>query len=297
MAAWETEVHGLLDSGKYAEALTVLNTLRTPDDPDEVRHIRQHEAECLREMGRLQEALALYDDLLKDQETGVWDACLFLLSAARILKDLGKFSAAKKRLKKIHEIDSDGEFEVDVELMEIYIKVDSGRLPEAIRDAHLFLEKHKDKFAQGEYAGGDYILERTIACALVDKGQYALASEMLQRLLPTAPEEDQGLLHLRLGAAYDHLGELLKAIECFKKALGKSPTEDFSARVHFHLGDVYLKTGAGAWAKQHLMQAEQMKLPSDIPLKDIYRFLAATCDYLGETEEKQKYERLSRQSI
>ena len=57
----------------------------------------------------------------------------------------------------------------------------------------------------------------------------------------------------------------------------------------------YLNKGSAAWAKQHLLQAENLKSALNVPLKDLYLSLANACENLGEKEEKERHSRLAKQ--
>jgi tetratricopeptide (TPR) repeat protein len=178
--------------------------------------------------------------------------------------------------------------------MEINIRFLEGTLGEAIDKANSFLNKYKEELSDPEYADKGYRLELRVACDMVNDGQYRGASELIQRLLPKAKEGDRALLYLYAGVAFAALGESKEAITSFQRVLRENGGQDQLARANYHLGAQYLKNGAAAWAKQHFLEAERLGLPADISPKDLYRFLADTCAYLGELEERDRYARLAR---
>lgn len=297
MFSWEPQLIALLENDKYDEALALLKELQNrATDDSENRHLLLHEAGCLVDLGDLKQALRLYKKLEKKEDIDVDDRCTILLGEAKCLEELGEFREAKRCLKEIRQIDSDGESILFAEFVEINIQFAEGKLTEAIDHATSFLSLHAEELSQPEYERNTYALELSVACERVTAGEFRRAVDSIQTFLLKAREEDHALLRLFLGLAYEGLGEADKAIDAFKEVLRLNSTEDLVSRAHFQLGEQYLKNGAAAWAKQHLLQAENLKSALNVPVKNLYLLLADACGRLGENQEKERYTRLVKQS-
>jgi hypothetical protein len=69
------------------------------------------------------------------------------------------------------------------------------------------------------------------------------------------------------------------------------------AEAHYRLAAHYLATRALASAKQHFRAAENLKHAlSNIPLRDLYMFLAETSVRLGEEDECRRYLQLAKKT-
>jgi tetratricopeptide (TPR) repeat protein len=224
-----------------------------------------------------------------------YEECVILLNEKKCLELLGRFKEARTRLKAIERIDSSAQFHLYLELGYIHILFAEGKLREAIERGKAFLLKNDEELRQKEYEDVVYDLRLRIACDLLSSGQLAQAIAALQRFLPHSREDDQPRVHLFLGIAYEQLGQPENAESEFKQVLRWNRAQGLVADAHYHLGANYLKKGAPAWAKQHFLAAEDLKhaLPDNIPLRDLYTFLADSCGHLGEGEQRKHYLQLA----
>jgi tetratricopeptide (TPR) repeat protein len=293
MFAWETQVLAIKDAGDYQHALELMRELRKRrTSEDELSCILLNEAECLRELGHPKEALHIFQKLMKNSIDS-YDRCLYLKCGAKCLEALKKYSKARHYLKEIKGIDSNGDFALDVEIMEVNIRFAEGKLSEAIDYGVSLLHDRKEQFSEPEYAENGYMLEKEIVCEMVNDGQYLRASEAIQRFLPKAKDGDRANLYLYLGFAYEHLGKASETVNSFQQVFREGASQDLLARANYHLGAHYLNQGAAAWAKQNFLEVERLGLPEDIQSKDLYRYLAQTCSYLGELAERDRYMHLA----
>ncbi|HYX70603.1 MAG TPA: tetratricopeptide repeat protein [Terriglobales bacterium] len=294
---WEAQLSALMDRSDYDQALTLLGELRGQKrSEDELYRIHFSEAICLRELGRFEEALHVYEVLKKENEDYTFDRCVCLQGEAKCFEGLKDFREARRRLRQIPPLDAEEEFALDLVFMEINLQFAEGTAGKAIDTAMAFLVEQREALSDPEYVDRTYRLELLLASELVDDGQYHRARDLIRRVLPRAKQEDRALLYLCLGVAYGALGVSSEAIKSYQQALREDADKDLLAQAHYHLGAQYLKDNDAAQAKQHFLETEHLGLPDDIPPSDLYRFLAQACAYLGEVEERDRYTRLASQS-
>jgi len=227
---------------------------------------------------------------------------VILLNEARCLEYLGNFSEANQRLKaarnhlqQIKSIDQLESFSIFLEIAEIIFEFSEGKHYQGIEHARRFLLKYQNELMRPEFEDARHDLNLSIAYELVSAGKFAEGVNALEELLPQATDEDQPRIFLFLGIAHEQLGDLDKALENFKSVLQFPSVEDTVAQAHYRLGALYWRKGVVAWAKQHFLAAESLKhVLSDIPVSDLYTFLANVCGYLGEEEERDKYLELAK---
>jgi tetratricopeptide (TPR) repeat protein len=248
------------------------------------------------EKGDNRGALRLFEKISR-KNLGSFEQCVILLNEKKCLEFLGRFEEADQRLRSIERIDQDGKFQIYPASGRIDLLFARGSYREAIDRGNEFLTRFAAELDQPEYKALDlaYNVNILICYALVSSGQYEQGIEALLRFLPSVHEEDKPEVHLFLGIAYLESDETDRAEAAFKEVLRFEHAEDKVADAHYRLGAHYLATRALASAKQHFLAAENLKhaLPSNIPLRDLYMFLAETSDRLGEESECRRYLQLA----
>ena len=240
------------------------------------------------------EALAAFEHA-RQLNIALSEEVFILLNEARCLEHLGRFGEARKRLKQIHQIDSSGQFQIDLEVGEILLYFAEDNPQQGIEQGKAFLLKYETELKDTEYDNVKYDLSFKIACELVSAGQFEAGVDALQRFSPNAKDEDKPRIALFLGIAYEQLGKYDQAAEEFQRTLQFPLVEDLAAQAHYRLGALYWKKGAVAWAKHHFLAAQNLKHAlANVPLRDLYTYLANASGHLGEAEERKKYLELAR---
>jgi len=225
-----------------------------------------------------------------------------LLNEAKCLQQLGRFAEADKRLKdarrllgQIKLIDQSVNFEIYLEFAEIFLIFTQGKRLQGIERGKAFLEKYEKDLRKDDYSDVNYELSLRIAFELVSAEQFEIGIQALLNFLPHAKDEDHARILLFLGIAYEQLGDSDSASNEFHRVLQFPVPNDLVALAHYHLGALYLKKGAAAWAKQHFLEALNLRHAlANVPLRDVYTFLANTSGHLGQKEEREKYLELAR---
>ena len=198
-------------------------------------------------------------------------------------------------MQKIKPIDQAGTFEIFLGVAEIILEFSEGRHHKGIEHARHFLLKYQNELMHPEFEDTRYDLNLSIACELVSAGEFAEGVNALEELLPKAKNADQARIVMFLGIAHEQLGDFDKALDNFNRVLQFPDAEDMVAEAHYRLGALYWNKGAIAWAKHHFLAAESLKhVLSNIPLSDLYTFLAQVYGYLGENVERDKYLKLTK---
>jgi tetratricopeptide (TPR) repeat protein len=218
-----------------------------------------------------------------------------LLNEARCLEYLGKFREANNHLKTVDRIDTSGQFRIDLGVGKILLSFAEGNPRQGIEQGKAFLLKYETELKDPEYDNVKYDLSLKIACELISTGQFEAGVDALQRFSPDAKDEDKPRVTLFLGIAYEQLGKYDQAAEEFQRTLQFPLVEDVAAQAHYRLGALYWKKGAVAWAKHHFLEAQNLKHAlANVPLRDLYTYLANASGHLGEAEEREKYLELAR---
>jgi tetratricopeptide (TPR) repeat protein len=249
---------------------------------------------AFKEKGDNRGALRLFEKISR-KNLGSPEQCVILLGETKCLQILGRFEEADQRLRSIERLDQEGKFEVYLESARIDLLFARGAFREAVERGNEFLKRFAAELDQPEYEHIAYNLNITICYALVNSDQFEQGIEALLRFLPSVCEEDKPRFHLFLGIAYLESDETDRAEAEYKEVLRFEHAEDMVASAHYRLGAYFLATRALASAKQHFRAAENLKhaLPSEIPLRDLYTFLAETSDRLGEEDECRRYLQLA----
>ncbi len=248
------------------------------------------------EKGDNQRALRLFEKISR-KNLGSFEQCVLLLNEKKCLEFLGRFEEADQRLRSIERLDYDGKFQVYLASGRIDLLFARGAFREAVERGHEFLTRFAAELDQPEYKDIACSVNLTICYALVNSGQFKQAIEALLLFLPSVCKEDKPRVHLFLGIAYLQSDQAERAEAEFKEVLRFERAEDMAAEAHYRLGAHYLATGAFASSKLHFRAAESLKHAlSNIPLRDLYLFLAETSGRLGEEDERKRYLQLAKRT-
>lgn len=225
-----------------------------------------------------------------------------LLNEAKCLQDLGRFAEAGTRLKDarrlLGQIKLTGQsvdFEIYLEFAEIFLIFAEGKRLQGIELGKAFLAKYEKDLRKDDYSDVNYELSLRIAFELVSAEQFQSGIQALLSFLPHAKDEDHARILLFLGIANEKLGNPDQAVDQFKRILNSSSAKEMVAQANYHLGAIYLERGDAAWAKQHFLEALNLRHDlANVPLRNLYTFLAKTSGHLGQEEERKKYLELAR---
>ncbi len=98
----------------------------------------------------------------------------------------------------------------------------------------------------------------------------------------------------KLGLCYLELKDWPAARDYLLQARATGVTKNAGKTFHFYLGIAYFYTDSPQEAKEEFHICESRALEYELPLLDVYHWLASTCKLLGEVAESQRYARLAR---
>ncbi len=120
------------------------------------------------------------------------------------------------------------------------------------------------------------------------------------RILEEAREFDSAqepIFFYNLGVCYFDLKNWAASKNSFAIALRLHPSEYYTVRIHYYLGILSTKLGAGAQAYGHFVFAAQHAGSSDVPPAQIYNWLWRLCDEMGLEREARKFEELEKEHL
>lgn len=98
----------------------------------------------------------------------------------------------------------------------------------------------------------------------------------------------------KLGLCYLEMKDWWPARDYFLQARAAGLTKNAEKAFHFYLGIAYFYTHSPQEAKEEFQICESRVSEYELPLLDIYQWLASTCKVLGEVAESERYARLAR---
>jgi len=96
----------------------------------------------------------------------------------------------------------------------------------------------------------------------------------------------------RLGLCYLELNDWSAARDYLLQARAAGVTKDSEKTFHFYLGIAYFYTHSPQEAKEEFQICESRATEYELPLLDVYHWLASTCKLLGEVAESERYAQL-----
>lgn len=207
----------------WGEALAALGSAKVPED--EHAKVDLDEARCLRALGRIDEAMVLYEKLV--------DADPDSLIADEARKALNQMEQSMKGdpLGLASHPTSGADSKLAVEA---YLSL-----------ARAFADEGQDEQARGYLrkilaVDGSNVEALLTLGGLLEKDEHCTeAVELFQKVLELAPNDERA--HLRLGwIAYTRLNRVSESIEHFEAALSSNPRNSNAA---FYLAEIYRKIG------------------------------------------------------
>ena len=98
----------------------------------------------------------------------------------------------------------------------------------------------------------------------------------------------------KLGLCYLELKDWSAARDHLLQARAAGVTKNAEKTFHFYLGIAYFYTDSPEEAKKEFQICESRATEYELPLLNVYHWLASTCKVLGEVAESERYARLAR---
>lgn len=98
----------------------------------------------------------------------------------------------------------------------------------------------------------------------------------------------------KLGLCYLQIEDWSAARDYLLKARAAGLTKNAEKTFHFYLGIAYFYTHSPEEAKEEFQICESRASEYELPLLDVYQWLASTCKVLGEVAESERYARLAK---
>ncbi|HJT01340.1 MAG TPA: tetratricopeptide repeat protein [Terriglobales bacterium] len=98
----------------------------------------------------------------------------------------------------------------------------------------------------------------------------------------------------KLGLCHLELKDWSVARDYLLQARAAGVTKDAEKTLHFYLGIAYFYTHSPQEAKEQFQICESRATEYELPLLNVYQWLASTCKLLGEVAESERYDRLAR---
>ncbi len=255
------EAGKLLDTGHTEEACNLFQSLyESASDPAERAYAAQAVVDCLRRMGRREEARRVLAEAIKGVPEDHWVRVDLEFADACLLCDEKEFDEALQILERI--------------LPDSRAYLDSAEGRELYRDIQVWRGFLFTEFER--YREAAPVLEEALSLELRD-------------------EQKADVLY-NLGVSYYGLGKKNEAKEKFQAALDAGVRKDAAVRAHHYLGLIHFENRAYAWAKQEFEFSERHTDEGSLSRKRILEMLFHTCQRLGLHDEARHYEELARQS-
>ncbi len=253
------------------------------------------QADRLADEGQLEEAVNLYETVLRELEERD-EIVTVLVSQINCLCDLGRTKEARSRLKKASELlPSDSPNFPHIQVAETRILVAEGATEQALRILNQ-LAASKEKCLQAE--NGVRLHHAVLLwrlSVLVDKARYQEAHRILDEVLNSGVDEIS--VPYYAGMCYYGLGQYQLAKKHFEEALRGGLPPVWEWEVRGYLAPIYYSEGALAKAKLQYERMEALQIEANAPREErekVFGWLAKICLELGDNSEAARYDQLAK---
>lgn len=255
------------------------------------------EAFKLFETGDYEQALAKFS-LLAELEPDLVDKATLLQRQCLCLLRLGRFDDARLRVIAAKRLAGKNEWLLaDLEFAEACLLQSEGREEESLAMMERLLKSRREVFEHSECRYLHEALQEKRAFVLTHLGRYSEAIPLLEEALSFSMNADERSdLYHYLGICHYESGDHAAAVEALLTALRLSPNRNEVAKTHLWLGRGYFHLREFRKAKESFIACErQLQVGKSGPAKaDLYKWLAATCSQLGETQGAALYTSMAR---
>jgi tetratricopeptide (TPR) repeat protein len=251
------------------------------------------EALRLTDSGDYAEAVKLWERLRNLAALDVDWKCVLFLNERKCRTALGQFETSAQLLDTVENMDTTGQFQLEIELARIDNLYKQGKFVEGNKRCERFGKENASKLVNPQFAIIASEQKLALACGLVSAKELAAGLHLLSEILPAAEDQDKPQILYYRSLAYLGLKQEDTAIDDLKQILVLAGHDQWAATAHYDLGRIYENRRAFAWAKQHLQNAELLKDVITFPISYVYMSLSNVCFKLHELEEGWRYRKLA----
>ncbi len=255
---------------------------------------RFQEAIRLRDSGCFTAALGLIDQVLENAKDPRERAILLLNKVGCFLRLSNIADARKAWAEAMRECPSDPFLVPQFQLADAVIEESAGNKDSALRKLEGILNEGGDRLQSPSlrFIYEDVQLRRGLI--LVTRGEYTEADQLLSEAEGfDLSEDDRRLLLCNRAFCRQQLGDFSAAAEYYREGVRRGIPQDWLATVKYNLGVVYYRLGRYREAKQVFGSFAEEATKHGYPLTNIYKWLSAICERLGERQEAGRYARLA----
>jgi tetratricopeptide (TPR) repeat protein len=252
---------------------------------------RYNRAIELRDSGIVSQALAEIHELA-ETSSNPDEKAILLANEVVCLRLMGQFEKAWEPLKQAYSLLSESSPTFPfIGFHEARLLFDQHRGEEALKKVEWLLSHCASTLQLPESRADLENIRILQATLLVQLNRSAEARPILEEAVSYDSQRERAAYYL--GRCYLDLGMFEEAKQRFQEALNLGLEGDLALKAHYMLGTVYFKLGSYAWAKQEFETCLSFGEDHDPSRRNIYGWLAATCQALGEREGAANYEKLA----
>ncbi len=263
---------------------------------DELGNQRYLRARELIDAGRIEEALELFESVLKSVSDPV-DRAYPAYGVAKCLWKMGRKEEARKHLQEIIGGLPEGHFgRLDLQFINARWYWEEGKFEEALQILDSVLPRSREYLdvPEGQELYRDIQVSRGILLAEFERSREAIPVLEETLSLDLWNEQRAEVLY-HLGICYYDLENRDLAKEKIQAAIQAGLQNSWAVRAHHYLGLIHFQNRAYAWAKQEFEFSERHADEVGFSRKAVLDMLCHTCRRLGLHDEAERYAALARQ--
>jgi len=236
-------------------------------------------------------------DLLLPQTEDPNERVYLLFSKSSCYGLLGDFAQAREQLNlalQEQPEDADTKLSFDFHLGLLYQH--EGEYPKALETFEMLLLHYGQSLTGPEVRFLYEDIQQRRAFLSVTLERFREAVPLLTEILSFDLEQEiRSEALAKLGLCYLEMKDWAAARDYLLHARAAGGvTKNTGKTFHFYLGIAYFYTHSPQEAKEQFQTCESRATEYELPLLNIYRWLATTCKLLGEVAESERYARLAR---
>lgn len=235
-------------------------------------------------------------DLLLPQTRDSNERVYLLFSKSSCCGLLGDFAQAREQLNlALQEQPEDVDTKLSFEFHRGLLYQHEGEYLKALEVFETLLSHYGQNFTRSELRFMYEAIQRRRAFLSVTLERFRDAIPLLREILSFDLEQEiRSEALAKLGLCYLEMKDWSAARDYLLQARSAGVTKNAEKTFHFYLGIAYFYTHSPEEAKQEFQICESRAIEYELPLLNIYRWLASTCKLLGEVAESERYAGLAR---
>jgi len=212
---------------------------------------------------------------------------------------LGSLSDARAAWQNARELaSSTTEVQPDLDLyinfLDACLLNEEGKIEEASKKFTRLFHDYADAFKSPENRELYEDIQHRRANTLIELGRFREALPLLEEVITfDLPPSDKIKLLCHLGDCCIDIEDYESARRHYESAQEMGMPKEWESRSRYYLGIAYAKLDLFHKAKQEFEFCESKLAGYDLPLRDLYKWLAFVSKRLGETDKVREYTRLS----